>query len=339
MFSKFYPAEMAESSYTIDYEGLYKKGYRGLIYDIDNTLVEHGDDANEQVIELFRRLNKIGFRICLLSNNKAPRVRRFYTSVHIKGDKLHYIFKAHKPSRKNYRKAMLLMRTTKKNTLFIGDQLFTDVYGANRTGIRSFLVKPISKREEIQIILKRPLEKAVLFFYRKDRIRKLKNMNLVLIGFMGTKKREVAAKLAEQLGYDYIDTDRLIEEKMNMPMKEIYATKGEEYYHDLETLVLKELVLKGKQNVITTGSGMPMLPKNQKLLRKLGYVVCLGISPEHVAEFVANDPNGSLLPKDEKQLQNLLRENMFEYRMVAHRVIATDELSVEEIVGEVEQCL
>lgn len=339
MFSKFYPAEMAESSYSIDYEGLYKKGYRGLIYDIDNTLVEHGEDANEEVKELFHRLNQIGFRICLLSNNKAPRVRRFYTSVHIKGDKLHYIFKAHKPSRKNYRKAMILMRTTKKNTLFIGDQLFTDVYGANRTGIRSFLVKPISKREEIQIVLKRPLEKIVLFFYRKDRLRKLKNMNLVLIGFMGTRTREVGKIISEQLGYEYLDTDLLIQEKMNMPMQEIFSTKGEEFYHDLETRVLKELVLKGKRNVIATGSGMPILPKNQKLLRKLGYVVCLGITPEHVAEYVAGDPNHELMPKDEKELQNLLRENMFVYRMVAHRVIMTDDMSVDEVVGAVEQCL
>ena len=339
MFSRFYPAEMAESSYDIDYEGLYKKGYRGLIYDIDNTLVEHGNDANEEVIELFRRLRKIGFRICLLSNNKAPRVRRFYRGVSVKGVRLHYIFNAHKPSRKNYRRAMLVMGTTKKNTLFIGDQLFTDVYGANRTGIRSFLVKPINKREEIQIVLKRPLEKIVLFFFRKDRLNRLKNTNLVLIGFMGTPKAEVGKKLAASYGYTFIDTDRLIEEKMGMTIPEIVAKKGEDYFRDLETIVLKELALKGKQNVIATGGGMPMRSKNQKLLRKLGYVICIGIEPKHAEERIKDAPYRSLLPEDGKQIERMVTERMFVYRMIAHHVIAVDDLSEDEIVGEVERCM
>ncbi len=339
MFSRFYPAEMAESSYDIDYEELYRQGYRGLIYDIDNTLVEHGNDANEQVIALFRRLNKIGFRICLLSNNQAPRVRRFYRGVSIKGVKLHYIFNAHKPSRKNYRRAMLVMGTTKKNTLFIGDQLFTDVYGANRTGIRSFLVKPINKREEIQIVLKRPLEKAILFFYRKNRLRKLKNMNIVLIGFMGSGKEAVGKKLAEKFGYEFIDTDRLIEERLGMTIPEIVRSKGEEYFRDLETIVLKELVFKGKQNVISTGGGMPLAQKNQKRLRKLGYVICLGIEPENAAERIKDEPYRELLPADEKQLVRMVTERMFIYRMIAHRVIMTDGLSTDEIVGEAERCL
>jgi len=59
------------------------------------------------------------------------------------------------------------MDTNKETTLFVGDQLFTDVYGARRTGIKSYLVKPIDKKEEIQIVLKRYLEKIVLHFYKK----------------------------------------------------------------------------------------------------------------------------------------------------------------------------
>ena len=63
---------------------------------------------------------------------------------------------------------MELMKTREKNTLFVGDQLFTDVYGAKRTGIYSILVKPIHPKEEIQIVLKRYLERIVLHFYRKS---------------------------------------------------------------------------------------------------------------------------------------------------------------------------
>ena len=64
---------------------------------------------------------------------------------------------------------MEIMRTNKDTTLFVGDQLFTDVWGAKRTGIKSILVKPIHPKEEIQIVLKRYLEKIVLYFYQKEK--------------------------------------------------------------------------------------------------------------------------------------------------------------------------
>ena len=78
-----------------------------------------------------------------------------------------YICNAHKPSMKNYIRAMELMGTDRSNTVFVGDQLFTDVWGAKRAGIRNILVKPIHPKEEIQIVLKRRLERIVLHFYKK----------------------------------------------------------------------------------------------------------------------------------------------------------------------------
>ena len=83
-----------------------------------------------------------------------------------------YIFKAGKPGEKGYERAMQKIGTDKNNTVFIGDQLFTDVWGANRTGLYSILVKPINPKEEIQIVLKRYLEAIVLAFYRK-RLKKM----------------------------------------------------------------------------------------------------------------------------------------------------------------------
>lgn len=162
MFQKFYPDSYENSSYDIDYKELYSKGYRGLVFDIDNTLVEHGADASKRAVELMRNLKSMGFRICFMSNNKEERVMRF--NKDIQGD---YIYKANKPSRKGYLKAMKLLGTTTKNTIFVGDQLFTDVYGANRAGMKTVLVKPIGKKEEIQIVIKRYFEKIVLFFYKK----------------------------------------------------------------------------------------------------------------------------------------------------------------------------
>jgi len=164
MLKTFYPDEYVDSTYIIPFEKLYEEGYRGVIFDIDNTLVTHGAPADERAIALFERLKTLGFSCCLLSNNQEPRVKMFNEAVNV-----HYIFNAHKPSTKNYEKAMDLMGTDKENTIFIGDQLFTDVWGAKRTGIRNILVKPIHPKEEIQIVLKRCLEKIVLFFYNRSK--------------------------------------------------------------------------------------------------------------------------------------------------------------------------
>ncbi|HJD31613.1 MAG TPA: YqeG family HAD IIIA-type phosphatase [Candidatus Eisenbergiella stercorigallinarum] len=162
MLQKFYPDEYRESAYGLDYEGLRGQGYKGIIFDIDNTLVPHGAPADEKSIALFGRLRGLGYSCVLLSNNKEPRVKSFADEVGAR-----YIYKAGKPSSAGYRRAMELMGTDRTNTLFVGDQLFTDVWGAKNAGIRSILVKPINPKEEIQIILKRYLERIVLYFYRK----------------------------------------------------------------------------------------------------------------------------------------------------------------------------
>lgn len=164
MLRTFYPDEYITSTYRIPFEELYRKGYRGLVFDIDNTLVPHGAPADERAISLFERLREMGFSTCLISNNQEPRVRPFAERVQSK-----YVCNAHKPSRRNYIKAMEIMGTDRKNTLFVGDQLFTDVWGAKRTGMYSILVKPIHPKEEIQIVLKRYLERIVLHFYLKHK--------------------------------------------------------------------------------------------------------------------------------------------------------------------------
>ncbi|HJD13978.1 MAG TPA: YqeG family HAD IIIA-type phosphatase [Candidatus Ruminococcus avistercoris] len=164
MLSRFYPDDWVDSAYQIDYEKIYDRGYRGLIFDIDNTLVPHGAPADERAIALFARLKNLGFSCCLLSNNQMERVSSFNEPIQV-----FFIENAHKPSAKNYRRAMEMMGTDEKNTLFIGDQLFTDVYGAKRAGIRTVLVRPIHPKEEIQIVFKRYLERIVLFFYKRKR--------------------------------------------------------------------------------------------------------------------------------------------------------------------------
>ncbi|KIR02785.1 hypothetical protein P261_01600 [Lachnospiraceae bacterium TWA4] len=164
--SQFYPDNYADSTFLIDYEDLYKKGYRGIIYDIDNTLVEHGVPANQRAINHFKKLKELGFKVCLLSNNKEPRVASFASQV----GGVNYIFDAHKPGIRSYKEAAKKMKLPLNQVVFIGDQIFTDVWGAKRAGIYNILVKPIHPKEEIQIVLKRKLEWIVLYFYQKTKI-------------------------------------------------------------------------------------------------------------------------------------------------------------------------
>ena len=164
LFKRFYPDMRLNSVYEVDFDRLYKKGIRGLIFDIDNTLVPHGADADERIEKLFGELKKMGFKTFLLSNNKLERVKRFNANI-----RSLYIYKAGKPNAVNYIKAMRMMGTGKENTVFIGDQLFTDIWGAKKAGISTILLNPIDKKEEIQIVLKRYLEKIVLNIYEKER--------------------------------------------------------------------------------------------------------------------------------------------------------------------------
>ena len=162
MLECFYPKEYLDSTYQIDFEKMYRQGYRGIIFDIDNTLVPHGLPADERALALFRRLKSIGYKVTMLSNNKEPRVKMFCDAVEAP-----YIYKAGKQKPEKYRQAMKNMGTDNRNTLFVGDQIFTDVWGANKAGIYAILVKPIHPKEEIQIVLKRYLEKIVLICYQR----------------------------------------------------------------------------------------------------------------------------------------------------------------------------
>ena len=160
----FFPSELIPSTYRIDFERLYEEGYRGIIFDIDNTLVPHGAPADDRAVRLFKRLREIGYACCLVSNNKRPRVEMFNRDVNV-----HIVWLAHKSMSGGYRRAMELMGTDKENTLVVGDQIFTDLWGGSFMGLKTILVLPINPKEEIQIVLKRILERPILWLYRHSK--------------------------------------------------------------------------------------------------------------------------------------------------------------------------
>ena len=167
MFQNLYPDEDADSAYEIDYQAYYDKGYRGILFDVDNTLVEHDQPVTLTAIGLFAQLKEMGFHTCIISNNREERVKPLADAL-----EADYVHKAGKPSSKGFIQGMKQMGTTPETTMFVGDQIFTDIWGANRAKIHSVLVEQIAPHEEIQIILKRRLEKIVLFFYERQKRKK-----------------------------------------------------------------------------------------------------------------------------------------------------------------------
>ncbi len=164
MYQSLFPSDDYDSAYDIDYYNYYLKGYRGILFDVDNTLVEHGEPVTIRAIELFGRLRETGFKTCIISNNKEYRVKPLADAL-----ESDYVYKAGKPSARGYIEGMQRMGTDAGTTLFVGDQIFTDILGANRAGIHSILVKPVARHEEIQIVLKRRLEYFVLKEYYKSK--------------------------------------------------------------------------------------------------------------------------------------------------------------------------
>ncbi len=159
----FYPKKREKTAYSIDFEKYYAEGYRAVLFDIDNTLVKHEAPHDDQADALFAYLKNIGLKTCLVSNNHEPRVKSFAEGVGAD----FYVCDAGKPGRDGYVKAMETLGTDSSNTLMVGDQLFTDMWGANRAGICSILVDQIDKDPYLYIKLKRVLEKIVMIFYRR----------------------------------------------------------------------------------------------------------------------------------------------------------------------------
>ena len=136
---ELYPDRLEMSVLDMDWEAL-AKHYQGVIFDIDNTLVPHGAPADEKIIKLLEKIHALGMKTMLVSNNGEERVRPFAEQVNSG-----FISKAGKPRTGGYKKAMQVMNTDPKHTLFVGDQIFTDIWGANRAGMDTVLMEPVDK--------------------------------------------------------------------------------------------------------------------------------------------------------------------------------------------------
>lgn len=164
IISRYYPYEYVEDVFSIDYKALYEKGFRGLIFDIDNTLVPHGADSTEEIDKLFLCIHETGLKTLLLSNNSEARVKRFKENI----DTL-FIYDANKPESEAFKQAVVMLGIKDEETIVVGDQVFTDIYGANMSGLASILVKYIGYYKKEKKGIRRNIEKVILYFYRHSR--------------------------------------------------------------------------------------------------------------------------------------------------------------------------
>ena len=159
----FYPALVLDRVQDITEEVLEKNGIKGLILDIDNTLVpSHMKEADENTVMWIEKIKSAGFKVCIVSNASKKRVIKFNDRL-----KLYAVHRASKPGTKAFKKAARLMDLKNENIAVVGDQIFTDIYGGNRAKMFTILVKPIHARENFFVMLKRFPEKIILKSYRK----------------------------------------------------------------------------------------------------------------------------------------------------------------------------
>ncbi len=152
------PKLFSRTIYDIDLGRLAKRGIRGLITDLDNTLVGYNHpDASRELMSWIAGARHHGLDVCIVSNNLTARVEAFSRAVGVKS-----IANAAKPRRRGFSLAMHKMGTEPDTTAVIGDQVFTDILGGNRLGLYTILVRPLDDREFVTTRLIRRVEGLVV---------------------------------------------------------------------------------------------------------------------------------------------------------------------------------
>ena len=152
-----YPKMFLKNAKEITYEMLEENGILGVILDVDNTLIDYYKNMLEGIEDWCNNLKQRGIKFCIVSNsNKKEKVSMVAKKLDIP-----YIYFAKKPLKNGLKRAAKIMEIENKNVAVVGDQIFTDVLGANRTGMYSILVEPIEEKDIFITVVKRPIENYI----------------------------------------------------------------------------------------------------------------------------------------------------------------------------------
>lgn len=160
--------------------------------------------------------------------------------------------------------------------------------------------------------------------------------NLVLTGFMATGKTTVGRIVAQHLGFDFVDTDELIEQEHG-PIAEIFAEQGESGFRQIERSVARQ-VASGRRRVIATGGGMVVDPESRETLTRASLIVCLTASPDEINRRINEESKARERPmlasdEPEDRIRSLLAEREGTYSQFDQ--VVTDGREPEEIADDV----
>lgn len=160
--------------------------------------------------------------------------------------------------------------------------------------------------------------------------------NIFLIGFMGTGKTTIANALKRKYDMQVVDMDAEIEKEQQMAISDIFSSKGEEYFRDLETQLVKDLQKKDNV-VISCGGGAVLREENVTEMKKSGKIVLLNATPETILERVKNSHNRPLLEgnKNVDFIRELMSKREDKYNAAAEITVSVDNRDVDEIADEV----
>ncbi|WP_102345518.1 YqeG family HAD IIIA-type phosphatase [Bacillus sp. Marseille-P3661] len=163
MLKLFLPNEHVKNIFDIKPTALKERGIKGIITDLDNTLVEWDrPEATPELKEWFKGMRQHGIRITIVSNNNEERVKKFSNPLDVD-----FIYQARKPLGKAFRKALKDMNLKKDEIVVIGDQLLTDVLGGNRSGLHTILVVPVSQSDGFFTRFNRAVERSIFNWMKR----------------------------------------------------------------------------------------------------------------------------------------------------------------------------
>lgn len=164
MLNKLVPRQRITTIYELDLAELWAQGFRGIITDLDNTLVGATVPlATPELVEWLAHLADSGFKVVIVSNNSAARVSKFAEPLG-----LPFVYSARKPANAAFHRAMAILDLPPESVIMLGDQMLTDVLGGNRLGLYTVLVQPVSLiGEGIFTRINRRVEKLAMRLMRK----------------------------------------------------------------------------------------------------------------------------------------------------------------------------
>ena len=160
--------------------------------------------------------------------------------------------------------------------------------------------------------------------------------NLILIGFMGTGKSTVACQLSKQLNLPFFEMDEMIVQEQGMEISNIFKEKGENYFRNLETELLKNLLQK-ETGILSCGGGIILRDENIQAMKNHGTVILLTAKPETILKRVLHNQSRPVLngKKNVNDITKLMKEREERHHIAADIIVSTDEKSLSQICEEI----